>query len=151
MFRLTKLTVKRIGDEMSDTDDLKTTWDGDKVSESAQYSNEDIATHGLEEVREWCRQDAERIKQFEAGELYFVGVVAEAELIHSQVKDGGGTIHRISTAGVWGVESDSDEDNFRELGEEELEALKIILADMGIDEEEFGCHSVQWPKEVTWS
>jgi hypothetical protein len=150
MFRITKLTVKRIGDKMSNTDDLKTVWDGDKIIESSQYSNADIEELGLETVRQYCKEDEARIKQFEDGDLYSVGVVAEAELIHSKEKDGGGTIHKISTAGVWGIDSDATEDDFREVGEEELEALKDILSDMGIDEEEFGCHSIDWQKEVVW-
>ncbi len=59
----------------------------------------------------------DRLRAYERGDFGFMGVVAEVEV------DVEGTIQTIRSAGIWGVESDSDDDHVQELAEEEREDL----------------------------
>jgi hypothetical protein len=68
----------------------------------------------------------DRKKEFERGDFGFVGVRAEASVVV------GGVIQHITSGGLWGIESDSDKKYIREVGEEEYNALKDILKDMGV-------------------
>lgn len=68
----------------------------------------------------------DRLKQFERGDFNFVGVRAVAEV------EVGGTIQEITSAGLWGIESDSGDEYFRSVGKEEYAQLKEILTSMGI-------------------
>jgi len=68
----------------------------------------------------------DRLRKFQRGEFGFVGVQAVAEV------EIGGIMQEITSAGLWGIESDSGEDYFRSVGKEEYAQLKEILSDMGI-------------------
>lgn len=67
----------------------------------------------------------ERIKAWHYDEWHYVGVWAEAKIILS------GTVQTISTGGLWGIESDSDEAYFREVEEQEYDELRDMLAKIG--------------------
>jgi len=71
-----------------------------------------------------------RIEAFGRGELWAYGIYAIAT-IHFKTN---GTSHvaRINTPGLWGIESDSSEDHFREVGGEELWQLSEDLKALGL-------------------
>jgi hypothetical protein len=70
-------------------------------------------------------QDYKRCEAYNRGEWCMMGVWAEAELIV------GGTVQRVKSSGLWGIESDSEPAHFRTIASEELSSLRAILAEMG--------------------
>lgn len=71
------------------------------------------------------RQDYERMESYNRGDWHMCGVRAEAEIIVD------GIIQEITSAGLWGIESDSEESYFEEIGNEELQQLADILEELG--------------------
>lgn len=67
----------------------------------------------------------ERFDQYKNGEFGYIGIRAEAEIVIDSV------IQRISSGGLWGTESDSDESYLKEIEQEELSGLRSILHEMG--------------------
>jgi len=152
MFKLKSLTVRRIGDPngREALDYLETEWDGKHITKSMRYSNEDIAKYGVEQVGKWIAEDHQRIADFNDGKFEMWGIRAEAELLHTSDDINAGSLHDMTSPALWGIESDSDEDYLKEVGEAELAGLRAILADMGISREEFDACEVYWPTEVLW-
>lgn len=70
-------------------------------------------------------QDYQRMEAHNRGAWCMVGVWAEAEFIV------GGTVQRIRSGGLWGIESDSDKSYFEEVAREELSSLADILKELG--------------------
>lgn len=79
-----------------------------------------------EEAVKYRQQDAERLAAYNRNEWSCIGIYAEA-LLEVQ-----GVLQKVRTAGVWGIESDGDDDYDRSEGVDELDALKDILLDLGI-------------------
>lgn len=75
-------------------------------------------------------QDYQRSESYNNGDWHMMGLRAVATI---QVGD---SLQRITSAGVYGVESDSDREHILELYREELAALKQILLDLHFTEEE---------------
>lgn len=69
--------------------------------------------------------DYERIQNFDAGNFYFFGVRAVAEVVIGE------TYQTIQSGGLWSIESDSEEAYIREIEQDELAALRSILSDLG--------------------
>lgn len=78
---------------------------------------------------EYLEQDYKRAEAYNKGDWYVIGIYAEAVLIIN------GTQQRIRTAGLWGIESDSGDDYFAEVGQEELYTLGGILKSIGVEME----------------
>lgn len=79
-----------------------------------------------EEIRKYCRQDFDRMESLNAGDWYYIGIRAEAI-----IETGSGITQRVSSGGLWGIESDSDKSYFEEVQNEELAALKAELVALG--------------------
>ena len=76
---------------------------------------------------------SERREAFERGDFGFVGVRAVAEITFEHEDTGGWTQGpRVTTPGLWGIEDDSGEDYFREVGEDEAGELVDMLHALGI-------------------
>ena len=77
---------------------------------------------------------SERRAEYERGDFGFVGVRAVAEITFENDQHPGGWIHgpKIVSPGLWGIESDSGEDYFRNIGEEEAFELGEMLLSLGI-------------------
>src|SRR5574340_1275649 len=73
------------------------------------------------------------LASYNRGDFGFVGVYAEAEVRRENVKGGYSSMHRIRTPGIWGIETDSEDSYFREVGEDELDELKEILTSFNVD------------------
>lgn len=68
---------------------------------------------------------------------YMEGCYAEAE-IHIPAQQGGfSTIQRIRSGGLWGIESDSDDDYKHEIEQEQLANLKGQLEQLNVDTSNF--------------
>lgn len=83
------------------------------------------------QARKQNRQDFERMEEFAAGDVSCMGIKAIANLlvplgenywIHQSVESGG----------LWGIESDSNEEYIKEVAEEELSELREILGGLTI-------------------
>jgi hypothetical protein len=71
---------------------------------------------------------------YQAGEFGYVGVYAEADLRLATPQ--GGWIHAgtIRSGGLWGIEDHSGDDYLREVGADELDELKTMLAALNVAE-----------------
>lgn len=71
-------------------------------------------------------QDYERAESYNRGGWCMVGVYAVAEVIVN------GTVQRIRSGGLYGIESDSDLGYFEDVARDELADLAATLADLGL-------------------
>lgn len=74
---------------------------------------------------EYVEQDYERMESLNRGGWCYLGIQAQAEVIVN------GTIQRITSGGLWGIESDSGSDYFEEVAAEQCEELRDTLAELG--------------------
>ena len=74
---------------------------------------------------DYIERDYARAERYNRGDWCMVGVYAEAEIVVN------GRTQRVTSAGLWGIESDSGRDYFREVGREETAQLCADLAAMG--------------------
>lgn len=74
----------------------------------------------------------DRLKQFRQDEFYFLGIRASVEL---NIPHGPGTFitQRITSPCLWGIESDSGVEYFRQVFDEEAEVLASMLAELGVE------------------
>ena len=79
-----------------------------------------------EKVREYTRQDYARMEDLQRGGWSFIGIRAEAT-----VQLTGDTTQHISSGGLWGIESDSDESYFAKVEQEQLAELRDELHAIG--------------------
>lgn len=75
---------------------------------------------------------AERRERYRQGDFGFVGVVAEAEILLPK-EGGGGIVQTIRSPGLWGVESDSEDEYLRQVGGEELDQLEEMLSMLNVN------------------
>lgn len=75
---------------------------------------------------------ADRLKEFQRDEFHFVGVRAAVEINIPHDPDTFIT-QRITTPGLWGIESDSGKDYLDEVFTEESEVLASMLSELGIE------------------
>jgi len=80
-----------------------------------------------EEVRNYVRQDYERMGSLNRGDWCFIGIKAEAEVWNPSTQ----VVQRIHSGGLWGIESDSEASYFEEVEQEELSNLKDELKAYG--------------------
>lgn len=71
-------------------------------------------------------QDYRRMEDYNRGSWWMVGIWAEARVILT-----GDVAQTVRSGGLWGIESDSDEDHFNEVEAEELASLRTELKAMG--------------------
>lgn len=84
-----------------------------------------------ETVRHNVQQDYERMEHLSADDWSFIGIKAVAEV--SVSLDGGKTFKRdkLTSGGLWGIESDSDVAYLKSVEEEELAQLEDLLKAYG--------------------
>jgi hypothetical protein len=91
----------------------------------ADREHADKESFWRETMRENARKDYARMESLDNGDWSFIGIRAQAEIVI------GGVCQTITSGGLWGIESDSDESYFREVEREELNQLRGILHEMG--------------------
>lgn len=87
-------------------------------------------------------QDYNRCEAYNRGDWWMLGIYAIAEVIV------GGTIQRLRSGGLWGIESDSDQAYLDEVGHEQLAELADILNEFGFSKRAI---SAAMPKTVEFS
>lgn len=88
---------------------------------------------GANPARSYVEQMADarlRMTQFQEGAWHFIGVRARAELA-IPIGQGCTRLMRVESAGLWGIESDSDSAYLAEVFANEREALKAELTELG--------------------
>lgn len=75
---------------------------------------------------EYKDQDEDRKKQYERGDFSFVGVRAEADVVIE------GVSQKLTSGGLWGIESDSGDEYIENVALEEYDALRNILKAVGV-------------------
>lgn len=87
------------------------------------------------DVVKYTRQDYERMESAHAGNWCYIGIRAEAEIGIGDVREYPSrfnvTCQRITSGGLWGIESDSSDSDLEEIKEEQLEDLKLQLQALG--------------------
>jgi hypothetical protein len=78
-------------------------------------------TDYLFQDEEYREQDEARLEAWRRNEWWFVGLLAEAQIM--VVENGTGSIYEIVSPGLFGIESDSGEDYLNEVYTEECETL----------------------------
>lgn len=76
----------------------------------------------LNERAKYKEQDRARLAAYNKGDWHMVGVCAEAEV--KVVRPGHGTVYTLRSAGLWNIESDSDQKYFDEVYRDEINGLK---------------------------
>lgn len=100
-------------------------WDHVSEEDKAKVIHE----YGSLKKADWCYalRDMDRLDSM--GEDWVpIGIFAEAEVVVHSV------IQRIRSAGLWGIESDSDEEYLRSVEKDELDELTKILVELGFSE-----------------
>jgi hypothetical protein len=77
----------------------------------------------------YMEQDYERMDAYNRGNWYMMGIRAEAE-----ISVAGNVIQKISSGGLWGVESDAGADHLKEIEQEELNQLREQLRAIGFSD-----------------
>ena len=80
-----------------------------------------------ESYRAYAQQDWERMRGLTEGNWNYVGIMAEAEVTLA----GSNVIQRITSGGLWGIESDSGDAYLEEVAQSELEELRGELQTLG--------------------
>jgi hypothetical protein len=79
----------------------------------------------MEDIIRYTKQDYERMEALNRGVWEFIGIGAKAEVVIGSV------CQTITSGGLWGIESDSEEDYLKEEEENQLAELRGILHEMG--------------------
>lgn len=87
--------------------------------------------------------DYQRMESLQRGDWNFVGITARAQVILS-----GSLIQNIRSGGLWGIESDSDEEHFEEVRQGQLAELGRELEAVGFDKSAIQKAMNQAPKEL---
>lgn len=85
-------------------------------------------------MRENAKRDYERMESLERGDFCFIGIRADAEIgipEDSTIPSSPMTIQRITSGGLWGIESDSDAPYLKSVEQEQLDELKQQLRAIG--------------------
>ena len=78
-----------------------------------------------ENIVQYTKQDYAHMESYNNGDWGFIGIRAEAEIVI-------GSVHqRITSGGLWGIESDSDESYLHSIEQDELTELRGILHELG--------------------
>lgn len=146
---LTKLEIMYVEDAYS-SDYLITELDyvNKKVLRSDRYSNADIENYGWDTVKKWVEDDMSRLKKYGI-DWYSLGIIASATILipfrtftyedGKEKKTWNFKMQGITSGGVWGIESDSEDkyilnEEVRQI-EELKEYLRILNVDMSLLEE----------------
>ncbi len=79
-----------------------------------------------------AQQNYDRMMMFENGNVYQIGIIAEAQIM-LPIGNGSSIIQTITSGGLWGIESDSDKAYIKEIETEQLEELKGYLKQLNIE------------------
>jgi hypothetical protein len=85
--------------------------------------------------KKYAIQDYERMEQINNGNVGFICISAEAEVLTSTDRKNW-LINTLSSGGLYGIESDSDNSYIESVEKEELDQLKEVLKEYGFTEKQ---------------
>lgn len=94
-----------------------------------RYFNADNVSNEVEAKRNY-----KRLMQILDGIVCMKGIRAEARIVTGSnvlIQPQDATINRISSKGLWGIESDADEEHVKDIEQAELDELRGILVSLG--------------------
>jgi hypothetical protein len=92
---------------------------------------------GTADYRKYALQDFERMEALQRGEWFYLGIKARATIATS--KDGKDwTLNTVESGGLWGIESDSNDSDKKEMADDELINLCVIFEELGFSFEDIG-------------
>jgi len=140
MKKILKITIKRMADEGGEADYLGV-YSNEPGEPSKTIDRRTLKHCGpgqlpffiAENVENWEQALANytRMEAGMRGEWCLIGIKAEAE-VHLT----GNTVQRITSGGLWGIESDSEENYFKQIEGEQLAELAEELEAIGFTAEE---------------
>jgi len=90
-------------------------------------------TPGTEDYQKYGKQDYARMERICRGDLAYFGIVAEAEVTYHVHLHCCSRLQRFTSAGLWGIESDCEENDWHEIMESQLTDLKTHLKHFNVD------------------
>ena len=89
---------------------------------------------GTKNYYEYGMQDYKRMEGLNNGDWCYIGIMAEAVVKYPDSTDCGSyRLETLTSGGLWGIESDSEESYLESIEQEELADLKNHLATFGIE------------------
>jgi hypothetical protein len=83
-------------------------------------------------MRENALRDYARMERLDSGDMGYIGIRADAEVVlQSETRDGSGVVQTLTSGGLWGIETDSDASHLAEVALEEVGELRGILRAAG--------------------
>lgn len=124
--KLLKKQLRKEIDECPDLDYLGVF--SNQFKEGAIKHSDDprVYTYFIPENPEYGEKDYQRMLKYCSGEICDYGIWADAEVEIC------GVIQRIRSGGLWGISSDSDEDEIIAIEKEQMAELEQILDKIGV-------------------
>jgi len=94
-------------------------------------------------ARKYNYEDYKRMESLNNGDICFIGIIAEATILIPNSYGTYSQSQRITSGGLWGIESDSDKSYIAEVETEQLADLKDQLKALGISTRNFDKIEVQ--------
>ena len=137
---LTQIAIQHTVDDCDSINYLLTELDytNEKVIRSDRYSNKDVEIYGWDAVRKWVEEDIERYEEYGIS-WNSMGISAEAKILlpfKAYTNDGLGwnfKIQKISSGGIWGIESDSDNSYVEKEEHNQIVELMDYLRILNVD------------------
>ena len=140
MKKIKKIIIKRIPDYDADL-----SWIGTFSNEPEEFAIEHDGGRnsfkyfnpqkGACENKKQAKRDYERIMAYDRGDWGMIGIMAEAETAVS-IGNNCWKLDKITSGGLWGIETDSDETYLTDIENEQLTELKDYLKEYGFTNED---------------
>lgn len=131
---LLSIKVRRELDDSPDLSDLGEYTD--KPSETTVDRGESAVRRGeyryFQPATEYAEQDYRRMEAYDRGDWHMIGIYAVAKIQATE----NGPIQTIRSGGLWGIESDSDDEYLVEVAAEQLAKLRVELLALGVTEDQ---------------
>lgn len=137
MKKINKITIKQVPDYDADLSWIGTFSDTAESEFAIEHTEGERNSYkyfnpqkGACENKKQARRDYDRMIAYDRGHWGMIGITAEAE---TMIDIGGGSwkVDKITSGGLWGIESDSDKEHIKEVENEQLSELKSYLKEYG--------------------
>lgn len=127
--RIESVKVKWELDEYPDLSWLESSIN-DGIVDSCRYTQEEY-DKDPEQVKKWISQDMDRFNTYGTHWVMY-GCLAEAVVSYPISKQGDRRLETLTSGGLWGIESDSDDSYKTEVAKDQIEDLKSHLKQFNI-------------------
>lgn len=104
--------------------------DIDNLGASMRYTENDVEEYGEDQVKQWIREDTERLNDWKRGEWWMAHATPKAT-ITIETNTGKQLTSTVEAPGVGGVASDTPKEDLEQVESDVLLELKHILKEMG--------------------